>query len=307
MKVWERFLLLNRSPAKTANSMIMALTAKNKLAFVDGSLPQPSIDAGAEHHAWVRCNNMILSWILNSVSKEIAASIIYIDSCHGMWLDLKECVSQKNGPRVFQLQKSISVLSQGNSSMSSYFTLLKSLSDELSNYRPIPPCSCGGMQVVAAHYHQEYVYQFLMGLNESFATIRGQILLLEHLPSVNKVFYLVIQEEKQQEISVKSHILNQESTALMTKSTGPPACFTKQPYRKDKPICAHCGLPGHIADKCYRLHGFPLGFKFTKNLRNFAPIHSANHVQEVDLNSVPQQNPPLQAIPQLTITPNQCQ
>lgn len=76
-------------------SMIMALTAKNKLAFVDGSLPQPSMDAGAEHHAWVRCNNMVLSWILNSVSKEIAASIIYIDSCHGMWLDLKERFSQK--------------------------------------------------------------------------------------------------------------------------------------------------------------------------------------------------------------------
>jgi hypothetical protein len=30
-------------------------------------------------------------------------------------------------------------------------------------------------------------------------------------------------------------------------------------------------------------------------------------VQEVDLNSVPQQNPPQQAVPQLTITPDQCQ
>jgi hypothetical protein len=66
---------------------------------------------------------MILSWILNLVSKEIAASIIYIDSCHGMWLDLKERFSQKNGPRVFQLQKSIYVLSQENPSVSSYFTL----------------------------------------------------------------------------------------------------------------------------------------------------------------------------------------
>lgn len=76
--------------------MTMALTAKNKLAFVDGSLSQPAIDTGAEFQAWVRCNNMILSWILNSVSKEIAASAIYIDTCHGMWLDLKERFSQKN-------------------------------------------------------------------------------------------------------------------------------------------------------------------------------------------------------------------
>jgi hypothetical protein len=61
------------------------------------------------------------------------------------------------------------------------------------------------MKVVAEHYHQEYIYQFLMGLNESLAAIRGQILLMEPLPTVNKVFSFVIQEEKQQEISVKSH------------------------------------------------------------------------------------------------------
>lgn len=216
--------------------MTMALTAKNKLSFVNGSLPQPAVETGAEYHAWVRCNNMILSWILNSVSKEIAASVIYRYTCEGMWLDLKERFSQKNRPRVFQLHKSILVLTQENSSVSLYFTRLKALWDELSNYRPIPSCACGGMKVAAEHYHQEYIYQFLMGLNDSFASIRGQILLIEPLPSVKKVFPLVIQEEKQQEISVKS--LSHESTALMTKSATPMAHFVKQPYRKDKPIYA---------------------------------------------------------------------
>jgi hypothetical protein len=247
--------------------MLMALIAKNKLAFVDGSLPQPSVNAGIEYHAWIRCNNMILSWILNSVSKEIAASIIYIDTCHGIWIDLNERFLQKNGPRVFQLQKSISALSQDNSSVSSYFTQLKSLWDELNNYRPIPSCSCGGMKIVAEHYHQEYVYQFLMGLNESFAAICGQILLMEPLPSVNKVFSMITQEEKHQEIYVKTQAFNLDSTALMTT---PVNRFVKQSYRKDNPVCTHCGVPGHTADKCYRIHGFPLGFKFTKNLKKEA-------------------------------------
>jgi len=78
-----------------SRSMIMALTAKKKLAFIDGSLPQPALDAGVEYQAWVRCNNMISSWILNSVSKEIAASVIYIDTSHGIWFDLKKRFSQK--------------------------------------------------------------------------------------------------------------------------------------------------------------------------------------------------------------------
>jgi hypothetical protein len=133
------------------------------------------------------------------------------------------------------------------------------------------------MRVVAEHYHQEYIYQFLMELNDSFASIWGQILLIEPLP-----FYYVIQEEKQQEISVKS--LSHESIALVTKSTTPMARFVKQPYRKDKPICTHCGVFGHTAEKCYRLHGFPPGFKFTKNLNKSSPTHSANHVYHASAN-----------------------
>jgi len=52
-----------------SRSMTMALRAKNKLKFVDGTLTKPNDPDGAE--AWTRCNDMILSWILNSLSKEM--------------------------------------------------------------------------------------------------------------------------------------------------------------------------------------------------------------------------------------------
>ena len=50
------------------------------------------------------------------------------------------------------------------------------------------------------HQRQEYVMQFLMGLNESYGGIRGQILMLDPLPLVAKVFNLVFQEERQRTI-----------------------------------------------------------------------------------------------------------
>jgi hypothetical protein len=31
--------------------------------------------------------------------------------------------------------------------------------------------------------------------------------------------------------------------------------------RKDSPICSHCGYKGHVAEKCYKLHGYPPGFQ----------------------------------------------
>ncbi|KAF5482367.1 hypothetical protein F2P56_002942 [Juglans regia] len=70
-------------------SMSMALTAKNKIRFVDGSILKPSASS-PQFSSWIRCNNMVLSWLLNSLSKEIAASVIYEDSAMSMWCDLKD-------------------------------------------------------------------------------------------------------------------------------------------------------------------------------------------------------------------------
>lgn len=40
-----------------------------------------------------------------------------------------------------------------------------------------------------------------MGLNDSYSNVQGQILLIEPLPSINKAFSLVVQEEGQRDIA----------------------------------------------------------------------------------------------------------
>ena len=49
---------------------------------------------------------------------------------------------------------------------------------------------------------------------------------------------------------------------------------------KDKLVCTHYGKTGHIADKCYRLRGFPLGSKF-KNKTPMAHQVLATQSQEL--------------------------
>ncbi|XP_052203924.1 uncharacterized protein LOC127809205 isoform X1 [Diospyros lotus] len=46
--------------------------------------------------------------------------------------------------------------------------------------------------------------------------------------------------------------------------------------RGDKPevVCSYCGKPRHTRDKCYKLNGFPPGFKFTKSKTSGA---NSNH------------------------------
>ncbi len=33
------------------------------------------------------------------------------------------------------------------------------------------------------------------------------------------------------------------------------------PRKDNRPIYSHCGLKGHTADKCYKLHGYPPSFR----------------------------------------------
>lgn len=51
-----------------AKSMQRALSAKNKLGFIDGTLTltPTMMKSPLLVQAWTRCNNMVVSWILNS-------------------------------------------------------------------------------------------------------------------------------------------------------------------------------------------------------------------------------------------------
>ena len=55
---------------------------------------------------------------------------------------------------------------------------------------------------------------FLMGLNDSFSQVRGQLLLMDPLPPINKVFSLISQEEQQRKIGLNS-ISNSNLTNIM--------------------------------------------------------------------------------------------
>lgn len=124
-------------------SMILALTAKNKFGFVDGTIPIPD-ELDPLFHSWKRNNSIVASWILNSVSKEVASSIIYSSSASEIWLDLQERFKQSNGPKIFELKRELLGLQQGTLSVSQYFTKLKSLWEEFVEHRPAHTCNCGG-------------------------------------------------------------------------------------------------------------------------------------------------------------------
>ncbi|KAL2325560.1 hypothetical protein Fmac_024618 [Flemingia macrophylla] len=98
-------------------SMITALSAKNKIEFVDDTaLTPPKTDP--TYSAWRRCNNMVVSWIVHSVSPSIRQSILWMDKADEIWNDLKSRYSQGDPRRVSDLQFKASSLRQGDLSCS---------------------------------------------------------------------------------------------------------------------------------------------------------------------------------------------
>lgn len=107
-------------------------------------------------------------------------------------------------PRIFQLLRELLNRTKNQQYVSVYFTKLEALWEELSNFRPIGSCgkcSCEGLKNLNSYFHMEYIMSFLMGLNDLFAQIRAQLILLDSLPPINKVFALVSQEECQRIVS----------------------------------------------------------------------------------------------------------
>ena len=88
-----------------ATAMLMALDAKSKLGFVDGSITASMAITPLEKIAWSKNNSMISSWILNSVSPHIFGSVIYRNTAMEVWNSLRNRFLQANGPRISQLQK----------------------------------------------------------------------------------------------------------------------------------------------------------------------------------------------------------
>ena len=160
--------------------MRVALSVKNKLPLIDRTLVAPS-DDDPSFAAWSRANNIVISWLYNSVSKEIVTNILFASTAHEIWEDLWTRFSCKNGPRIYQLWHQLLSLQQGFDSVSTYYTKLKSIWEELSGYKLTFNCSCGGMHQLHQHAALEYVMTFLMGLHDSFSQIRGQILLSDPL------------------------------------------------------------------------------------------------------------------------------
>ncbi|XP_059294863.1 uncharacterized protein LOC132047907 [Lycium ferocissimum] len=150
-----------------------------------------------------------------------------------LWDSLEQRFGKSNGAKLYHLQKELTGLVQGGK-------LTKSLEDQR-------------------------LIQFLMGLNDVYTQARGNFIMMNPLPTMDTTYSLLLQDENQREIYANAQI-SSDSASFMATGQSLLNLAKVQGKKKYNPnvSCTHCGKTGHTIDDCYRLHGFPDDFEFTK-------------------------------------------
>ncbi|XP_057972699.1 uncharacterized protein LOC131160836 [Malania oleifera] len=136
-------------------SMKRASRIKNKLGFIDGSIREPIEPDSPLMDHWPRCNDIVITWLQNSMSADIKCSTLYVKMTHQLWVELEHRLAQQNAPRIYEIKQGIATMMQQQDSVSCYFSKLKTLLDELMNYESIPSCSCGGLKTVIENQQRD--------------------------------------------------------------------------------------------------------------------------------------------------------
>ncbi|XP_076895723.1 uncharacterized protein LOC143548433 [Bidens hawaiensis] len=141
---------------------------------------------------WQRCNDMVISWILNILNHDIRDSVLCAETAQILWNELNSRYGQANGARVYQIQKNLCQIYQGSSDIANYFAKIKSNWDELNDVNTIPPCTCGAAHAFAKREEDQRLIQFLVGLNPSYDMIRSNILMMQPLPSIDHAYGILM-------------------------------------------------------------------------------------------------------------------
>ncbi|XP_019224500.1 PREDICTED: uncharacterized protein LOC109206163 [Nicotiana attenuata] len=126
-------------------TILVALSVCNKLDFINGSFVKPTAESPLARQ-WQRCNDLVISWLTNSLTKEISRSVEYSELAKDIWNELDERYGKADGARLFELKKELSHISQGSLDIASYFNTIKQLWDEISSIsvNHLSVCTCGG-------------------------------------------------------------------------------------------------------------------------------------------------------------------
>ncbi|KAM2621688.1 hypothetical protein TB2_026408 [Malus domestica] len=236
-----------------SRAISLALGGRGKIQFIqkDDIMPEKT---SQDYAAWVSQDQLIMSWLLNSMEPKMAEIFSYSVSSHHLWISVRDMYGDlNNAARVFQLKKDLTELQKGNLSFVQHLGNLKAKWNELDLYRP----HTTDTTILLKRAEEDKVFQLLASIGPEYEDLKSHLLMTPELPTFQMVCNVIQREE------IRKKVMN--AVVVVGESDLRPSearAFTSfRPYKGKRPDlkCSHCvkiGRPGigHIKEKCWILH-----------------------------------------------------
>ncbi|KAI4297688.1 hypothetical protein L6164_037568 [Bauhinia variegata] len=260
------FVKLDRNNYLLWKSMILPMLRGHKLdSYILGTkpCPEPFIigESGRKtnpvYEEWVTNDQLLLGWLLNSISQEIATQLLHCQTSNELWEATQSLFGAYTRSRITLPKSEFHRIRKGTMKMEEYLNKMKNLFDSLtlagslvSTFNLITQ-TLSGLDIE----YNPIVVQLADKENLTWVDLQAQLLAFENrLEQLNSLANLSLNptanlaakfDSRNNHAPTRSgwRGTNQRGTGRSNRGRGRGA--------RDKPICQVCGKPGHVASHCY--------------------------------------------------------
>ncbi|CAJ2679170.1 unnamed protein product [Trifolium pratense] len=268
----------------------MFVSGKRKYEYLAGETVAPKT-GDPTFKLWKTKNNMVMSWLINSMANEIGENFNLYTTANEIWNDAKEFYSSKlNTSAIFEIETTLQDLRQGDLSVTQFYNTLTRQWQQLDVFEEHKWTCTADSKKYKEIVEKKRIFKFLMGLNKNLDEVRGRILGSKPLPSIREVFSEVRREESRKKVMLgESFVLPvAEQSALAARGVHNHAGDNRLKNTK-RLWCDYCQRFGHTRDTCWKIHGKPADWKPSKHTRD--KESRGNHVSSEEGSHASQSSP----------------
>lgn len=235
----------------------------NKVGFIDGTIPTP-IEDHPEYRACQCIDAIIKGWITTTIDMEIRNSVKYATTTRQIWEYLQERFRKESVPRAYELKRILTNMREEKHYVPSYFIMMRGIQDEIESTSPSPTytcdnCSCNLGKRLIESKETERIYEFLIGLDDKFRTIKTQILITKRMLNLGTVYHLVVEDEQQKNISAtrKPVVIVEAAAFQIRQSQNLEGNHSNKCTSHKNLKCKHGNKVGHVIEGCFEKIMYP--------------------------------------------------
>ena len=216
---------------------MLILRTKSIEGYVLGAVNEPEDKLGQEWRKWNATDSLILTWLLNSLTLAVAASVEALATSMEVWDALSKMYSGKgNVMLISQIEDTIHDLKQDDKTLMTYVGELKYAWADLDHLAPLVLSHSECVAAAKKWIEDRRVLKFLKGLHRSFEGRRAALMHLPQLPTLEEAIAAMGQEETRLKQVEKGEVVSK-----------PAYYVSKRPENRD---CHTCGIRGHLSYDC---------------------------------------------------------